>query len=184
MLRTFCLVAVMSCLASFNAGSNSNYFFVSQSSIRFRSEAALEIISAESDKMQGLVDISKKTFAFSVLNTSFTGFNSALQREHFNENYLESEKYPVTVFKGKIIEDIDFTKTGTYDVRAKGTLLLHGISQERIIKSKIIVKEGSLEIESHFLVLLNDHNIRVPKVVHEKVAEEISIELKLKLERR
>ena len=182
--RVFCLIAVIACLGTHKAGSESNYFYVTGSSIKFRSEAALETISAESQKAQGLIDISKKTFAFSVLSTSFNGFNSSLQREHFNENYLESEKFPTTIFKGKIIEDIDYTKNGMYDVRAKGTLLLHGISQERIIKSKIIVKENGLEIESRFFVLLNDHNIRIPKVVHEKVAEEILIEVKLRLERK
>lgn len=166
------------------AGSDSNYYYVTTSHIRFRSEAALEIITAESQKMQGVVDIARKTFAFSVLSSSFTGFNSALQREHFNENYLESDKFPMTIFKGKIIEDVDFTKPGTYEVRSKGTLILHGISRERIIRGKIKVKEGGLEIESSFMVLLNDHNIKVPKVVHEKIADAVLVEIKMRLERK
>jgi len=60
-----------------------------------------------------------------------------LQKEHFNENYLESDKYPEASFKGKIIEDIDLDKDGEYEVRAKGELTIHGIMQERIIKANI-----------------------------------------------
>ena len=176
-----CLLLLF-CLAPLIAGLKSSLFYVTKSNIRFRSEAALEIITAESQNMQGVVNVEKRTFAFSVLNSSFTGFNSTLQREHFNENYLESDKYPVTLFKGKIIEDVDFTKPGTYEVRSKGTFLLHGVSRERIIRSKIIVKEGWFEIESDFMVFLNEYNIRVPKVVHEKIADAILVELKLRLE--
>ena len=88
------------------------------------------------------------------------------------------------MFKGKIIEEVDFKKPGIYEVRSKGTFILHGISRERIIRSKIIVKEGWFEIESGFMVYLNEHNIKVPKVVHEKIAEVILVELKLKLERK
>jgi hypothetical protein len=51
---------------------------------------------------------------------SFQGFNSPLQKEHFNENYVESDKFPEASFKGKIIEDQDLTVDGTYELRAKG----------------------------------------------------------------
>ena len=173
---------LLSCLAPLIAGPKSSLFYVKKASIRFRSEAALETITAESQNIQGIVNIDKRTFAFSVLNSSFTGFNSTLQREHFNENYLESDKYPVTLFKGKIIEDIDLKKPGTYEVRSKGTFILHGMSREKIIRSKIIVKDGWFEIESAFMVYLNEYNIKVPKVVHEKIAEAVLVELKIRLE--
>ena len=158
-------------------GVTANLFYVASSSVKFRSEAPLEIISAESDKMQGIIDVSKRSFAFSVLNSSFEGFNSELQKEHFNENYMESDKFPSTVFKGKIIEDIDFSKDGTYNLRAKGFLTVHGIVDERIIKATLVVKDNELKLHSKFNVLLKDHNIRVPKVVHEKIASEILVEL-------
>ena len=182
--RLVFLVAGLVFLFITKAGSDSNLFYITSSSVKFRSEAAQEIISAESDKMQGIVDVSRRTFAFSVLCGTFHGFNSSLQREHFNENYMETEKYPTSLFKGKIIEEVDFTKPGIYDVRAKGTIMVHGITQERIIRSKITVKQGWLEVESSFLVLLSDHGIRVPKVVHEKIAEEIKVEIKARLERQ
>ena len=102
--------------------------FMAKGTVSFTSDAPLEIIKASSDKLVGALDTKKKEFYFRVNMSTFYGFNSALQREHFNENYMESHKYPKTTFKGKIIEDIDFTKAGTYNIRAKGKL---NISRDR-----------------------------------------------------
>jgi YceI-like domain len=149
--------------------------------VTFRSDAPLELIQASSNEMRGKFDISKRTFAFAVRINSFTGFNSPMQKEHFNENYMESVQYPNASFGGKIIEDIDFTKSGTYDVRAKGNLSVHGVVQERIIKCNLVVKDGKISIRSNFTVLLIEHNIPIPKVVHEKLASEIKVEVKVDL---
>ena len=149
--------------------------------ITFNSDAPLELIKAASNEMRGKFDVAKKAFAFTVKINSFTGFNSPLQKEHFNENYLESVLYPSASFSGKIIEDIDFTKDGTYEIRAKGNLSINGVVQERIIKSSLVIKDGKINIRSGFTVLLNDHNIPIPKVVHEKLASEIKVEVKAEL---
>jgi polyisoprenoid-binding protein YceI len=149
--------------------------------ITFSSDAPLELIRASSKELRGKFDISKKVFAFTVNINSFTGFNSPLQREHFNENYMESVQYPGASFSGKIIEDIDFSKDGLYTIRAKGNLTIHGVVQERIIKSDLVVKDGKITISSNFTVLLADHNIPIPKVVHEKLASEIKVEVKADL---
>ena len=106
---------------------------------------------------------------------TFEGFNSPLQREHFNENYMESKKYPKASFTGKIIEAIDFQKDGTYSIRAKGQLNIHGVEQERIIKSQLEVSGNKIKIQSTFSVPLSDHNITIPKIVYQKIAEEITI---------
>ena len=150
-------------------------------SIVFRSDAPLELITAHSKDMRGKLDADKKVFAFSIRINSFSGFNSALQREHFNENYLESSQYPTASFSGKIIEDIDFSADGTYTVRTKGNLSIHGVVQERIIKSEVIIRKGVISIQSDFTVLLEDHNISIPKIVHEKLASEIKVEVKADL---
>ena len=149
--------------------------------ISFHSDAPLEMIRASSKELHGKFDVEKKIFAFRVDINSFSGFNSPLQKEHFNENYLESVKYPVATFSGKIIEDIDFTINGTYSVRAKGNLSIHNVVQERIIKSDLVVKNGLISIKSNFTILLADHNIAIPKVVHEKLASEIKVEVQADL---
>ncbi len=149
--------------------------------IYFRSDAPLELIHANSDQMRGVLDVGKKLFAFTARISSFKGFNSPLQKEHFNENYLESNTYPDASFSGKIIEDLDLSKNGTYTVRAKGKLFIHGVVQERIIKAELTVLNGVVSVKSSFTVMLSEHNIPIPKVVHEKLASEIKVEVKADL---
>lgn len=115
---------------------------------------------------------------------SFEGFNSGLQKEHFNENYIESNKFPEATFNGKIIEDVDLANDGNYTVRAKGNFIIHGVPQERIIKSEVVVKNGKINIISAFSVLLEDHNIPIPKVVKDKLSSEISVQMNCWLEPR
>ena len=154
---------------------------VSKGSIQFRSDAPLELIKASSDELAGLFDTDKKMFAFRIKVNTFTGFNGLLQKEHFNENYLETAKYPYASFEGKLIEDIDYSKPGTYNVRAKGNLTVHGVTQERIIKITLEVKNKLVSASSEFTVLLADHNITIPKVVHEKLASEIKVAVSAEL---
>lgn len=149
--------------------------------IEFKSNAAKELIKADSKKLAGIINTKEKTFAFVVKISSFEGFNAALQREHFNEKYMESDKYPEADFSGKIIEEIDFSKDGIYEVRAKGILKIHNVEQERIIKSTIKIAPGVITVTSDFNVILNDHNIRVPKVVHEKIATDIDVKVEADL---
>lgn len=144
----------------------------------FTSNAELELIKASSNKVQGLIDPASNTFAFSVDAISFEGFNSRLQRDHFNEKYMESDRFPKARFSGKIIEPIDFSIDGSYDVRAKGDLEIHGQKQTRIIKAKVTIANGILSIESRFVVPLADHNISIPAIVSQKIATEIEVEFK------
>ncbi|MEI6060665.1 MAG: YceI family protein [Bacteroidota bacterium] len=141
----------------------------------FISEAPLEIIKASSDKLQGVIDPVKHTFAFSIPTESFKGFNSPLQQEHFYENYLEAKAFPYSKFEGKIIEQLDFSHDGIYTIRAKGKLILHGVEQERIIKVKLRITKGVIYADSAFTVLLQDHDITIPRVVYQKIAEEIKV---------
>jgi len=152
--------------------------------ISFSSEAPLELIRASSGELAGLLDNDKKTFSFKINIRSFQGFNSPLQREHFNENYMESDKFPQASFSGKIIEEVDLSKDGDYEVRAKGILTIHGVSQERIIKTNVSVKNKKITITGKFSVLLSDHNIPIPIVVYKKLANEIKVEVNATLEPR
>jgi hypothetical protein len=131
--------------------------------------------------MKGLIDLGKKSFAFKIGIPSFIGFNSPLQREHFNESYMESNVFPEASFLGKIIEDIDFSIDGVYSVRAKGKLKIHGVEKERIIKALVTVKGKSVLVSSNFIVALSDHNIRIPRIVSEKLAPEISVSVRATL---
>ena len=142
---------------------------------RFISEAPLEIIEAESNQLKGALNIHNKTFAFKLFIKSFDGFNSPLQKEHFYENYMEVKSYPESVFKGKILEDIDLTRTKTY--RAKGLLTIHGLSHEVILRVKIEPRTEGLHFESTFDVKLKDYEIDLPRIVYQKIAEVINVEV-------
>lgn len=148
---------------------------------KFTSEAPLELIKAQSNKTTGVIDCATKNVAFSVIVDSFDGFNSGLQKEHFQENYMETTRYMTATFKGKIIEDIDFTKNGTSTVRAKGNFNIHGVEKEKILKVKITIKDKELVVETAFDVPLEDHNIKIPKVVNQKIASVIVVEVKASL---
>jgi hypothetical protein len=161
------------------------YFVTSNGEIQFRSDAPQELIKATSKELQGAIEPAGKSFSFKVLMSSFSGFNSAMQQTHFNENYMESVKFKEALFKGKIIEDIDWNQPGKYPVRAKGMLTIHGVPQERIIKADVtILPNKSLQVESLFSVMLSDHNIPIPRIVKEKLAEEIKVGISAKLEPR
>jgi polyisoprenoid-binding protein YceI len=148
---------------------------VRESKVKFRSKAPKELISAASGRMSGVVDVEHRSFAFKIGIASFEGFNSPLQRDHFNENYMETNQFPVATFVGKIIEEIDLTKAGSYDVRAKGKLTIHGITQERIIKCHLNCAKDEIVVESDFTVPLADHAIKIPRIVVAKLATGISV---------
>ena len=184
MMKTIALIVLIILNAELSFTQDTKLLFTNSGTITFRSESQQELINSTSEDMRGLIDLIHKTFAFKVAIRTFKGFNSALQQEQFNEKFLESDKYPEASFIGKIIEDLDFKTDGNYEIRAKGKLWIHGKEEERIIKSKIQINKGKLIIESHFSILLSDFNIKVPKVVHEKVASEINVEIKAVMQRK
>ena len=161
--------------------NDNQVFSVKSSKVIFKSVAELETISAESTSLTGLVDPKTKNFAFSINNKSFDGFNSALQKEHFNDNYLESDKYPTTTYTGRIIDDIDFKKPGIYTIRVKGMFKIKGVTREELIKGVIEVSPAGIRLNSSFSLLLSDYEIRVPRIVNQKIATEIQISIQANL---
>ncbi|MBK9285619.1 MAG: YceI family protein [Sphingobacteriaceae bacterium] len=151
---------------------------------KFTSEAPLEMIKAQSKMTIGAIDFSNKNVAFAVALSTFEGFNSELQKEHFLENYVEASKYPKAIFKGKLIDDIDISKNGNYSVRAKGNFEIHGVSKEKIVKVKVVVKDKEIVVDSSFDVPLSDHDIKIPKIVNQKIASVIAVQLNATLKVR
>lgn len=167
--------------AAFTLHFNLSRYSSSTGTVRFATKGPLGLIKAESKKLSGTFDTEKKTFSFTIPVASFEGFQNQLQKKHYNEKYMESEKIPHATFKGKIIEDIDYKATGVYPVRAKGMMTIHGVSKEIIVKSKITIKGGQILAESVFNVLLGDYNIKIPTIVSQQVEENIQVEVKMLL---
>lgn len=161
--------------------NENNLYRTNYGNISITSDAPLELIRAQSSELRGIIDPVKYTFAFQIEILSLKGFNSALQQEHFYENYMETDKYSSASYSGKIIEKIDFKKDGNYDIRAKGILDIHGVKRERIIKCSLKIKDEIIEASSNFEVALADHDISIPKLVYQKIAEVISVEIKTEL---
>lgn len=158
-----------------NVCMSQTVFEIGKNNISFNSDAPHEMIKASSDKLVGIINTEKKQFAFKIEVASFKGFNSPLQKEHFNENYMESARYPDITFVGKIIEDVNLSVDGTYTVRAKGKLNAHGISRDRIINARVTVKNKKIDVASEFNVALADHDIKIPRIVNDKLATEVMV---------
>lgn len=147
----------------------------------FLSDAPLEMIKASSKNLAGAINISDRSFSFLVPTKSFEGFNSSLQKTHFNEDYMESDTYPNSTFKGKIIEEVDLTVPGTYKIRAKGKMYIHGVENDRIVRCDLIVSEKKIDVTAAFTVFLADHKIGIPSILNQKIAEEIKVEISFSL---
>ena len=158
-----------------------NLYFTDSGHIKFSSDAPLEFIQASSNELAGILNINDLSFSFTVPMLSFEGFNSTLQRIHFNENYMESEKFLNSTFKGKIIEEVDFILPGTYHIRAKGLLNVHGIDNDRIIRCTIQVETGRITVETSFTIPLDEHKIKIPSIVQQKIAEVIDVNIRFEM---
>jgi hypothetical protein len=178
-LNRVLIVSIVLCLSA-NSFAQGKYK-VQKSDMSFTSNAELELIKASSTETQGIIDPATNQFAFSVPITSFRGFNSDLQRQHFNDNYMESSKFQKASFSGKIIEQVNYSRDSVYTVRAKGELDIHGQKQTRIIKARLAVKNNGLQIDADFNVPLADHNISIPRIVSQKIATEIDVKLRATL---
>lgn len=154
-----------------------NRYYIEEGKVAFESDAPLELIKASTGSILGILDREKKAFAVSIPISTFRGFNAPLQREHFNENYMETEKYPKGIYKGLITDDIDFSKNGYYTVTTEGKLLLHGIEQTRTIKCDIVVEDDVVRLSSKFQVELEEHNIKIPTIVSRKLSEVITVNI-------
>lgn len=142
--------------------------------ISLYSKAPIEDIEAKSDKGTSVYNAGTGDLAFSLPISSFR-FEKSLMQEHFNENYMESDKYPLATFKGKIQEQVDAMRDGSYPVNVAGVLTVHGVSQNRTIPGSITVQKGVITMTSEFMVKCVDHKITIPTIVFHNIAENIKI---------
>lgn len=140
----------------------------------FFSETPVENIDATSNSMNMVLNTATGAVVIIVPYTSFK-FKKALMQEHFNEKYMESDKYPQAKFVGKINESINYLADTTMEVTATGTFNCHGVEKPRTEKAKITIKDGKINFTGGFKVALKDHNIEVPKVVIQNIAEIIDV---------
>jgi len=171
------------CLMGIAQAKAQEKFFTKQGTISFDATGGLEKIQATNHAGICVLDTKTGALQLAVLLKGFE-FEKALMQEHFNENYVESEKYPRAEFKGVIVNNsnIPYTKNGAYDVQVKGTFSLHGVSKEVNSIGKLVVQDGRIQATSAFDVLFSDYHISIPGVVKDKIADHATVHIDCSLQ--
>lgn len=149
--------------------------------ISFFSSTPLENIEAINNQVSGVMNAENGEIAAVLLMKAFN-FEKALMQEHFNEKYVESDKFPKSVFKGKII---DFEGLELNDepitVKISGELTIHGVTKPIEVEGKLSKNVSVLNLSTKFKVLVADYNIKIPGPVKDNIAKSIAVNVKLEL---
>jgi hypothetical protein len=151
-------------------------FTCKEGKVSFFSEAPMENIEAHSTSVNSFLNTSTKEVAFIISIRGFR-FAKSLMQEHFNEKYLESDKYPNATFKGKINEEVDFTKDGIYLVTSTGKMNIHGVEKQITHTGKLTVKKNEINLVSDFDVAIKDYNITIPKLLFQNIADTVRVKM-------
>ncbi len=151
-------------------------YFTKNGNISFFSKTNIENIKASNNQVMSVLNQQTGDLQFSVIIKSFH-FEKALMEEHFNENYLESDKFPKSTFKGAVtdISTVNFAKDGTYPVSVAGDLTMHGVTNKATAKGSIVIASGKITGKSVFIVTLSDYQIAVPKLVENNISKTIEV---------
>jgi len=161
-------------------------YFTKSASIVFDADGPLddvEKIHAKSTTASCVVDVATGQMEWAVPIQSFR-FENSLMEEHFNENYLESAKFPKATFKGTIQhpESVKWTTDGSYPVQVKGKLTIHGVTNDISTNGNILIKGAQIQASAAMKVALEDFRIKIPSVVGFKIAKEASVQIQASLE--
>lgn len=165
------------------SGFSQSVYMTRNGQISFHSKTPIENIEAVNNEVTSLVDTGKGEIVFAVLIKSFH-FEKALMEEHFNENYLESTKFPKASFQGKFTNasDINFLKEGSYPAVVEGDLTIHGIKQKQTAAGTITVSKAKITAVSSFQIKLSDYKVEIPSLVADKISETIEIKVNCQYE--
>ena len=181
-MRKFIFIAVLALLCS--SGLLGQNFVTKNGNIRFYSEGKIEKIEAMNHQVNAAMNSQTGDFVFKVLMKSFQ-FEKALMQEHFNENYVESDKFPTATFLGKTanIKDINFTKDGSYPATVEGKLTIHGVTHDVKATGTFEVKKDVVQGKAKFFVTLADYNINIPSAVVSNIAKAVEVTVDVTLEK-
>tara|TARA_B100000212_G_scaffold338910_1_gene316315 strand:+ start:654 stop:1157 length:504 start_codon:yes stop_codon:yes gene_type:complete len=140
-------------------------FIIESSKIEFYSKALLEDIQAENIESIGAIDMGTGEFVIKIPVSSFE-FPNKLMQKHFNDSYLETDKYPECTFRGTINNQ-----------NASGEITLHGVTKKINIPISLEEVDGKININTNFKIILKDHKIKIPKLLFQNIAEEIEIKV-------
>jgi len=167
-----------------SAFASAQKYMTKSGTIKFSSETPMEKIEAVNRQVNSALDFATGNFVFKVLIRGFE-FEKALMQEHFNENYMESEKFPNSTFNGKItnIKDVNLGKDGIYKVVAEGDLSMHGVTNKVKVNGTLEIKAGKVLGKTTFNVAPKDYNISIPKAFIKNISETIQVEVTISLDK-
>ncbi len=170
-------------LAFFTVQANAQKFFSRTGKVKFETDSKMEKIEAKSNTASVVIDLGTGDMEVAMLVKSFN-FDKALMQEHFNENYIESTKFPKSSFKGKIIniKDVNLAKDGPVEVQYEGQLTLHGVTKPLEDKATLYVGGGKINAYAKFKIPLEDYEITIPALVKDNIGKKAHIEVKAELE--
>ncbi len=170
------IVILMFVSAGLSCATVAQKVYTKNGAVSFYSKTALEDISADNNEVVSLLDQKTGDLQFSVLIKSFH-FKKSLMEEHFNENYMESDKYPKATFKGKIsnLSKVNFAADGSYPVEVAGDLTIHGVTKAITATGTILVKGGIVTSNAQFKIKPEDYKITIPGVVRSNIAQTLDI---------
>ncbi len=169
-----CIVIVLLAWVSVINQAGQDLYACKNANISLFSSAPLEDIAANTQIGTSVYNATTGELVFSVSINTFK-FKKSLMQEHFNSDYMESDKYPKATFRGKIKEHIDVTQNGSYPITAVGELDVHGVKQNRTIPGSIKISNGIITMTAGYVVKCVDHHIDIPKIVFHNIAESIQM---------
>ena len=152
-----------------------NRFYADKSQLTFFSDGVIEDIRATNITVTSIFDLTKMDVAFLVKVKDFQ-FDKKLMQVHFNEKYMETEKYPKSTFVGSV-SGFNPDKAGIQNVTATGKLFIHGVTRDIKIPGTLEKRGSNLFLRSKFIVKLADYNITIPQIIWNNVAEDVEVEL-------
>lgn len=179
------VISTLLALFCFEA-ANAQKMFTRDAVVHFNATApnSPEKIEAVAKSNSCVMDQSTGNLEMAVLLKGFQ-FERALMQEHFNENYVESSKYPKATFKGKIdnLSSVNFAKDGTYKTTVTGTMSLHGVTKNMSAPVVFVIKSGKLTSTADFSLAMADYNIDIPSLVSDKINKTATIKVEAALEK-
>lgn len=153
-------------------------YFTKNGKVTFYSKTPMENIEARNSNAVSVLDKNTGQLEFSALARGFE-FEKALMQEHFNENYIESDKFPKAVFKGKLsdVSKVDFAKDGKYNISVAGTLTIHGVTKDITAPGTITIEGTNILASANFSLVPEDFNISIPAIVREKIESNLRVEV-------
>lgn len=154
-------------------------YFTKNAIIEFHSDSKVEKVEAINTTSTTVFDLASGRIEFACLINAFV-FEKALMQEHFNENYLESTKYPKATYKGTLqnLQTIDLTKKGTYRTTTSGELTMHGVTKTINAPVVFVVDDKGIHANSNFSVKCSDYGIKIPSVVQNALSNEVDIKIR------